>query len=395
MPRPPFMDGFWWTPLAKLKQQTGAPKNGQKCWCFFAFNRKTQQQKRIYESFEPLGLGKLSAKSHLEPAMLPGVRGTCSWANAHRSKIHQMQQVIEFPEFPEIWKQIAGSWKTKLDLFWRTCLEDSWLENAPKPKPFRRMEIWMKLDQSTSNAPLFLSAANTVIAPHMKAAGMSILQALRMAIPLWIAITAARDFLQLTGGWDSTHLSASISLQEILNISKACLLGQHNLWRHKHPACQSLWYLARCMTMYAYYMFDTCSLPKLSPSQLFRGITRSRAPAAEAVPELQPRIFTKHFPHACTLHKDPQQETPNFHKPLPPPALQQLMPELPGRCGTWSPGEKKSTNEYPVFLVAPTGVFHQHRQGHSLLPSSSTSRIEATWRFNLSMVKGWCPKTLF
>ena len=188
-------------PICKVETTNRAPKNGKKCWCFFAFNRKTQQQKRIYESFEPLRLGKLSAKSHLEPAMLPGVRGTCSWAmRTHRSKMHQMQQVMEFPEFPEIWKQIAGSWKTKLNLFWRNCLEDSWLENAPKPKPFRRMEIWMKLDQSTTSAPLFLSAANTVIAPHMKAAGMSILQALRMAIPLWIAITAARDFLQ-TDRW--------------------------------------------------------------------------------------------------------------------------------------------------------------------------------------------------
>lgn len=171
-----------------------------------------------------------------------------------------MQQVMEFPEFPEIWKQIAGSWKTKLDLFWRTCLEDSWLENAPKRKPFRRMEIWMKLDQSTTSAPLFwLRRTLWLLLTWKQQAWVSCKHSewqSHFELP-----SAARDFLQLTGGWDSTHLSASISLQEILKISKACLLGQHNLWRHKNPACQSVWYLARCMTMYAYYMFGTSSYP--------------------------------------------------------------------------------------------------------------------------------------
>ena len=102
-------------------------------------------------------------------------------------------------------------------------------------------------------------------------------------------------------------------------------------------------------------------LPILSPSQLVEDITRSRAPAAEAVPELQPRIFTKHFPPACTLHKDPQQVHVNFHKtPLPPfPAPQQLMPALPGRCGTWREGEKIHPTNIPCKPVAPTGVFHQ------------------------------------
>lgn len=165
-----------------------------------------------------------------------------------------------FQSFPKFENKSLGrekqSWTYFEEIFWRIL---GW-KTHPNPNPSEEWKFGWNL-QSTTNAPLFLSAANTVIAPHTKAAGMSILQALRMAIPLWIAITAARDFLQLTGGWDSTHLSASISLQEILNISKACLLGQHNLWRHKNPACQSLWCLARCMTMYAYYMFGTCSYP--------------------------------------------------------------------------------------------------------------------------------------
>lgn len=133
------------------------------------------------------------------------------------------------------------------------------------------------------------------------------------------------------------------------------------------------------------------------PISAGRGITGSRAPAAEAVPELQTRIFTKHFGTLPNPYTKIHSKSIQFPKKIPPPkpALQQLMPELPERCGTWSPGAKNSPNELPVFYSAPTGVFHQHRWlGHSLLPSSSTSRIEATWRFNLSMVNRLVSKNI-
>lgn len=101
---------------------------------------------------------------------------------------------------------------------------------------------------------------------------------------------------------------------------------------------------------------DVCILHvwHLFPTQTFpisagRGITGSRAPAAEAVPELQPTNLHQTLPPCLYPTQRSTASPSHFHTTPPPqtPAPQQLMPALPGRCGTWSPGGKNSPNEYP------------------------------------------------
>lgn len=105
-------------------------------------------------------------------------------------------------------------------------------------------------------------------------------------------------------------------------------------------------------------------LPILSPSQLVE--------ASQEVGHQLPRRYLSSKPESSpdtsgpcqTLHKDPPASPIPFPLNPPPfPALQQLMPELPGRCGTWTFREKNSPNEYPVFSQVHQLVFSTNIAG--------------------------------
>jgi len=116
----------------------------------FCVQPKNPTTKRIYESFEPLRLGKLSAKSHLEPAMLPGVRGTCSWAMHTGAKYTKCSRWWSFQSFPKFENKSLGlekqSWTYFEELVWRIL---GW-KTHPNPNP---SEEW-KFGWNLTNPPL-------------------------------------------------------------------------------------------------------------------------------------------------------------------------------------------------------------------------------------------------
>lgn len=134
------------------------------------------------------------------------------------------------------------------------------------------------------------------------------------------------------------------------------------------------------------------------PISAGRGITGSRAPAAEAVPELQTRIFTKHFGTLPNPYTKIHSKSIQFPKKIPPPNR---------HCSSWCrnflkdaepgvQGQKIHPTNFLFFTVHQL-VFFTNIAGW-VTPFCPAHQHPGSKRPGASICRwwiGWCPKTLF